>query len=303
MKNARKWLLILFVMINYNLFSQEMEIGEFLGLEGIRLCWQSWHPAEKPKAVIVLMHGGNNYSDMELFRNFAGELTDAGYCVYSFDQRGFGRSEGIRMHMGKWENIRGDYAAFLHFIRIKEGDEIKIFAIGSSFGALQTLDQGIVSPHLLSGVIVMSVSTIPLKIPFPFNVLLPIAGTLFPKSTISAEPLESFSGAKILLPENNLWADPLCPATQTYGNLKELLKRQKQIPDDLKYLTVPILHLQGEKDTIALIDQTLLEKCSSADKTYHKYPNAEHEMLASIDKEQIVFDIISWLDERIDIIK
>jgi alpha-beta hydrolase superfamily lysophospholipase len=108
-------MVLCFILLDMGIFAQEMEIGEFLGLEGIRLCWQSWRPAEKPKAAVILMHGGNNYSDMDLFRTFAGELNDAGYCVYSFDQRGFGRSEGIRMHMGKWENIRGDYAAFLHF--------------------------------------------------------------------------------------------------------------------------------------------------------------------------------------------
>ena len=42
-----------------------MEIGEFSGLSGIRLCWQSWKPDGRPEAIVVMMHGGNNYGDMD----------------------------------------------------------------------------------------------------------------------------------------------------------------------------------------------------------------------------------------------
>jgi alpha-beta hydrolase superfamily lysophospholipase len=292
--------MILFCLFSSRLIAQQgvpMEIGEFAGLGGVRLCWQSWKPEGRPKAIVVMMHGGNNYCDMDGYRKLAETLVGAGYGVYSFDQRGYGRSEGERMHMGSWANIRGDFAAFLHFIRIREGN-VGIYGMGLSFGALQTLDQAIVSPHLLKGIVVMSVSTISLKVPGAINVAVGVLGSVAPKTKISATPLESFPGAREFLGRQDLWADPLCPDTQTFGNLKELLKRQREIPDDLQYITIPIFHLQGLMDDIALPDETLVERCSSEDKTYKQYSNAEHEMLNSIDREQIINDILDWLERQ-----
>jgi len=273
------------------------DIGEFSGLAGIQLCWQSWHPESQGKAVLVIMHGGNNYCDMPGLNEFAIRLADAGFIVYSYDQRGFGRSEGIRMHMGKWEFIRGDLAAFLHFVNIKEPN-IPIYAFGASFGAAQTFDQAIVSPHLLKGIILAAFSTIPLEIPSVSRLMIKVLGKFAPELKMRAEPPESYRGAKQKLKDSNLWADPLCPATMTFGNVHELMKRQRDFASQAHLISLPILHIQGTRDVIAKPDPSFLAKVSSLDRTYKMY-DAEHDIFTSEQTENIIADIIYWLSERV----
>ncbi|GHU63385.1 hypothetical protein FACS189418_6570 [Clostridia bacterium] len=270
--------------------------GIFSGLEGIRLFWKSFRPShEKVKAAVILMHGGNNYCDMSAYRNLAQKLVKENFVVYTYDQRGFGRSEGLRMHMGKWANVRGDMAAFLHLVRAKEPN-VKIFAVGMSFGALQTLDQAIVSPHLLDGIVLMSISTVAIDIPTYAHTLINVLGKVMPKIKLPAGVHESFHGAKAKMEKKDLWADPLCPAYMTVGNVRELMLRQNRIRKELKFLTIPVLHMQGGQDTVAFVDKTLLKRTSSRDRTYQYYPNATHDML---EEDSVGEDIVLWLNKRV----
>lgn len=272
------------------------ESGDFFGLEGVRLCWQSWLPdSMKVKASVVLMHGGNCYGDLPSIRQLASNLSANGYAVYSYDARGFGRSEGKRMHIDNWEQIRSDMTAFLHFVRVKQPN-LPIFAYGASFGAAQTLDQAIVSPHLLSGIIIASISTIPLE--FPMKSLMLFMGTYFPNISISAEPQESFPGAKIKMAGSNLCWDPLCPKTMTLGFINKLVIRQSTFKDELKYVTIPVFHMQGALDLIAKPDSSLSEGLSTEDVKYKVYEHSGHDM-SSEDMDMSIIDIINWLNDHV----
>jgi alpha-beta hydrolase superfamily lysophospholipase len=201
--------------------------------------------------------------------------------------------------MGKWANVRGDYAAFLHFVRIME-PELDIYAAGISFGAIQTLDQAMVSPHLLKGIVAMSVSTIPLELPGAVKIILRLFGGLFPRMKMPSQPQESFPGAEKLMGKTDLRYDPLCPTSSTFGNLKELLDRQNRLKDELKFITLPILHLQGLRDDIAKPDRSLTENCGSDDASYREFENSPHDLLAGPDHEQVIGVIVSWLNERVN---
>ncbi|MHB8633607.1 MAG: alpha/beta hydrolase [Thermoplasmatota archaeon] len=53
-----------------------------------------WHAPERPRSALVLLHGLNS-STVE-FGGLPGRLSQAGYAVLAFDQRGFGQSGGER---------------------------------------------------------------------------------------------------------------------------------------------------------------------------------------------------------------
>jgi len=272
-------------------------IGEFLGFSGVRLCMQSWKPDGDSAASVILMHGGVNYCDMEMYDKLARKLADSGYAVYSFDQRGFGRSEGKVMHINSWQEHRGDFAAFLHLVHTLETGK-KTFAYGLSFGACQVIDQAIVSPHLLDGIIANSFSTLPTNVPPAAGLAINIIGKLFPLMRLPAGLDQALPGAREKMAGTDLWRDPLCPATMTVSFPKKLFKRKNELAGQLHFLTIPVLHQQGLDDTITLPDHSIAEKIGSKDYTYKEYPQMGHGLLDGVHADDVINDICTWLEER-----
>jgi acylglycerol lipase len=64
--------------------------------DGTDLPYRMWAPAEAPKAVILALHGFNDYSNA--FDKPATALTRHGYLTYAYDQRSFGDAP----HRGIW---------------------------------------------------------------------------------------------------------------------------------------------------------------------------------------------------------
>ncbi len=58
--------------------------------DGTELPLRRWSPATTPRAVVVALHGFNDYS--EAFATFAPWMAENGVAVLAYDQRGFGKS-------------------------------------------------------------------------------------------------------------------------------------------------------------------------------------------------------------------
>ena len=67
-----------------------LEDDIFVSFDGSRLGLQRWMPVGEPEAVIVGLHGFNDYSNAF---HLAGPVwAGQGVTTYAYDQRGFGRS-------------------------------------------------------------------------------------------------------------------------------------------------------------------------------------------------------------------
>ena len=64
--------------------------------DGARLPLYRWLPADKPRAVILALHGFNDYANA--FAEPAAHWAREGIAVYAYDQRGFGAAP----HPGRW---------------------------------------------------------------------------------------------------------------------------------------------------------------------------------------------------------
>ena len=69
-----------------------LEGDSFLSFDGARLGLKEWYPAGEPWAVIIGVHGMNDYSNA--FHLAAPWWAEQGIATYAYDQRGFGRSPG-----------------------------------------------------------------------------------------------------------------------------------------------------------------------------------------------------------------
>jgi alpha-beta hydrolase superfamily lysophospholipase len=67
-----------------------LEDDAIVSVDGARLPLQIWAPAEEPWAVMVALHGMNDYSNA--FALGGPWWADQGIATYAYDQRGFGRA-------------------------------------------------------------------------------------------------------------------------------------------------------------------------------------------------------------------
>tara|TARA_B100000965_G_scaffold162249_1_gene135160 strand:+ start:1031 stop:2068 length:1038 start_codon:yes stop_codon:yes gene_type:complete len=103
----------------------------FVAADGIRMTTRRWTPEDgKPKAVVVALHGFNDYSN---FFDAPGKwLADRGVLSYAYDQRGFG--DGPRR--GLWagaETYARDLTDFVALVRRAHPD-VPIYVLGESMG-------------------------------------------------------------------------------------------------------------------------------------------------------------------------
>jgi acylglycerol lipase len=102
-----------------------------LTADGTRLPLRSWPAATpSPKAVILALHGFNDYS--KSFESPAEAWNADGIAVYAYDQRGFGEAP----HRGLWGGIdamTGDLAATSHLLR-RRYPHTPLYLLGESMG-------------------------------------------------------------------------------------------------------------------------------------------------------------------------
>ena len=99
--------------------------------DGALLGVKHW-PAEQPRAVILALHGMNDYSNA-----FAGPALwwaeNANIETYALDQRGFGRSPSFGTWVGS-ATLKEDLRATIAAIRADHGD-VPLYVLGHSMGA------------------------------------------------------------------------------------------------------------------------------------------------------------------------
>jgi len=98
--------------------------------DGAILPLRVWRPAGRPIAVILALHGFNDYS--RAFEEPGGFWAKHGIVTYAYDQRGFGDAP----YPGRWAGVRtliGDLAATSRLIRDRHPG-IPLIVLGESMG-------------------------------------------------------------------------------------------------------------------------------------------------------------------------
>ncbi|MCZ6604959.1 MAG: alpha/beta fold hydrolase, partial [Alphaproteobacteria bacterium] len=128
--------------------------AELITGDGYVLPVRSWLPesgdgAMAPKAVVVALHGFNDYSNA-----FAGPgawLAERGIAVYAFDQRGFGATADRGMWPGT-ETMIDDLRAMIARLRSQYAD-VPLYGLGESMGGAVMLTGWAQEPFDLDGII------------------------------------------------------------------------------------------------------------------------------------------------------
>lgn len=270
------------------------------GVGNVSLYFQRWHPVQKQpaKATVVIVHGLGSHSG--LFQPLVDGLLAQNYCVYAYDLRGHGRSEGQRGYINRWDEYRDDLRQFVNWVQWQEGDR-PCYVIGNSLGAAIALDYSLQFPDVIDGLILSApaVSTqgiSPLK--------LKVGGVLskvYPRFSLS-------TGFKKKQPStrdeavNAAYAnDPLRHSRGTARLSTEFFQVNQQTWQNIGELELPTLLLQGAADVVAPVAVTreFFGRMQGENKSLYVYPGGYHEICNDINRDQVIGDLLGWLGGQV----
>jgi alpha-beta hydrolase superfamily lysophospholipase len=270
----------------------DVRIDKDLALPGRVWC------ADRPRALVAIVHGLGEHSGR--YAAFADELLERRFSVVALDLPGHGEAPGVRGHFPSWTDIRDRVVpAMFTVTRGLPGQpvELPIVLLGHSMGGVMALDYALEHPRTLLGVIASSPG---LRSPAPpaikvalgriANVLQPAAG--FPNGIrsedISRDP-EVLAARK---------ADPLVHDKVTPRTYFQFLEARERVLANARRLAVPALLLQGAADKVVDPKGTLEFTVAAPHERVRliTYRDAYHETFNDLCRDEVVKDVVGWLD-------
>jgi alpha-beta hydrolase superfamily lysophospholipase len=272
--------------------------------DGARLPLRAWLPAGKPRAVILALHGFNDYSNA--FTGPATEWKKRGVATYAYDQRGFGRAPD----RGRWVGtkrldtdlteasrlLRARYPGVPLFVLGESmGGAVVITAVAGSAGAPRPVCDGIIlAAPAVWGRITMSALE---------RVALWTGDRLFPGLVLTGQGLN-------IMPSDNvpmlraLSRDPLVIKETRVDTIKGLVDLMDMALAAAPHIgKVPLLLLYGKHDEIVpqrptRLFITDLTGAQRADSRIALYEHGYHMLLRDLDADIVIGDIASWIEDR-----
>ena len=263
--------------------------------DGKRLPVRAWRPDGAPSAVIIALHGFNDYSNA--FQLSAAWWRERGVMTYAFDQRGFGDTE----QRGIWtaeEAMISDLRSMIRAVRERQPD-IPLYLLGHSMGgavimatlAANAETRGAVDGTILVAPAVWGWSTLN---PF-YKVGLWLSAHIVPWRNVSGRGLE-------ITPSDNiemlraLGRDPLVIKDTRIDAVYGLVNLMDRAYLDAPKLDVPVLLLYGAKDEIIpgkpvdAVRRQLNGRSRSI-----VYENGYHMLLRDLQSETVWRDVLDWI--------
>ena len=271
--------------------------SSFQGVGGLKIFTRSWRsPTEKPRAVVVIVHGFNSHSGQ--YGWVAEQLVASGFAVYALDLRGRGQSEGERFYVQNFADYVNDLASFVHQAKAKEPG-LPVFVLGHSAGGVVSCVYALEHQTEISGLICESFAH---QVPAPDVALSILKGLahVAPHAHVLKLKNEDFSRDPVAVAAMNndpLIADEVQP-TQTVA---EMVRADERLKKEFPLITLPLLILHGtlDKATRPSGSQFFYDTAGSTDKTLKFYEGHFHDLLNDIGKEAVMADIQEWIAKRL----
>ncbi|MCW9039790.1 MAG: lysophospholipase [Rhodospirillales bacterium] len=265
--------------------------------DGARLPLHVWGPEADPRAVIVALHGFNDYG--AFFAPSAPFFTESGFRIYAYDQRGFGSAP----NNGLWPGTQAfidDLKAVAALVRDRYPDK-PLYVLGESMGGAIVMLSMTKEPRpavdgvILSAPAVWARSTMPLY----QRAALWVAAHTVPWMTVSGRGLN-------IIPSDNepmliaLGKDPLVIKDTRVDTVYGLTNLMDEALLASPRFGGPSLVLYGLNDEIIPREPTARMMSAMAGRPDDKplialYPKGYHMLTRDLDAETVRRDIAAWI--------
>lgn len=268
--------------------------------DGQKLYLQSWTPETEPKAAVLIIHGLAEHSGR--YAHFAAELNRAGYAVYTFDGRGHGKSSlpEPTAYFSNMDDYVMDVEGIFQKMKASVGN-IPLFLFGHSMGGGITTYYALKYRPDVRGIVLSGAALIPGEDISPLLIRMSaVLSALMPKfKVVKLDEVKLSRDPEVLTKHR---ADDLIYKQKVPARTgAELLRILRYIHPRMPDFTYSVLIMHGTADVLTNVDgsKLLYERAGSKDKTLKLYEGFYHEIVNELGKEQVMSDIIEWLDIRL----
>lgn len=303
----------------------------FKSKEGTSIYTYKWLPEEKVKikGIVQIAHGMAETAAR--YERFAQRLTESGYIVYINDHRGHGKTAKTLENVGYLANEDGfkwlvEDVHQLSQIAKEENYGLPLFLLGHSMGSFVTQRYIQLYGNELKGAILSGSNG---KQGVMIKMAMIVAKNEIKKNgrRAKSEKLNKMSFGNY---NNNFkpirtefdWLsrdekevdkyidDPFCGTVFTGGFFYDFLTGLKEIENNSNINNVPkdlpIYIFSGDKDPVGNQGKGIIKLYNTYKKfdiknvNYKLYKDGRHEMLNETNREEVMKDVIYWLDSHLD---
>ena len=267
--------------------------------DGYRLPVSVWKPDGTPLAIMLALHGFNDYRNA--FDAVGHYFSAYGVMTYAYDQRGFGETAQRGIWPGS-DALQADAATMLRLV-CREHSGMPVYLLGESMGGavLMSLLQEAMPPTCLAGVVLVAPAVWGWQtMPLLQQAALWLAVHTFPGKTLTGEGLD-------ITPSDNiemlraLGRDPLVikeTRIDTIFGLTNLMEAAflAGIP-----ARVPVLLLYGEHDEIIPANSVCALLDNGAGPAAERrrmalYPDGYHMLTRDLQAATVLQDVVAWVE-------
>lgn len=278
--------------------SREPELADehFIAADGRELPMRSWLPAIEPRAVVVALHGFNDYS--RAFEEAGGYWAENyQIATYAYDQRGFGYNEDAGEWAGSEAYVR-DLRDFCAALRVRYPGQ-PVYVLGSSMGgAIATVAFASERPPAADGVILAAPAVWAREtMPWYQRMALFIGAHTIPWASFTGEGLG-------VVPSDNrdmlmdLGRDPKVIKDTQVAAIYGLTNLMDEALGSVANLSAPALIMIGELDEVVPnhASATMLERLPALEVfTTAVYDQGYHMLLRDLQRQAVWDDVASWI--------
>ena len=267
----------------------------FVAADGARLPLRRWLPGGQPRAVILALHGFNDYSNA--FDDPGHYWQTRGIATFAYDQRGFGATE----HAGIWPQqsaLVGDMRDALRILR-QTYPELPVYLLGESMGAALMLSAAGDEALDADGLILVAPAVWARSTMNPlYRAVLWLGAHLFPATEMTGRGLGvvASDNREMIL---DLQADPLVIKHTRIDAMWGLVNLMDSALQGSHKLTAPALILYGAHDQVIASGPTSeMVSRLARDIPVAVYEKGWHMLLRDLAAETVLRDIAAWIADR-----
>jgi alpha-beta hydrolase superfamily lysophospholipase len=258
-----------------------------------------WWRRPAPRGVVVISHGYGEHGGV--YRRTALALSDgADLDVVAVDFRGHGRSPGRRGVVRNYDELISDLLKVIEWTA-HEVPGVPLFVLGHSNGGQVALRAMLRSPGPVTGLIL---SNPVLRV----SVAVPPGKLLVGRFLARHAPWVSLKGK---IPAETLTRDPEIQREYNADRLRHsrmsaplffgMIEGGEMLLARANEFRIPVLLLLGGQDKVTdpAAARAFFDLLGSDDKTLSIYPKMMHEPLNEIGRQQVLDDVLRWIELRL----
>ncbi|MGZ4626135.1 MAG: alpha/beta fold hydrolase [Kineosporiaceae bacterium] len=272
---------------------------------GVSLTAYRWDPPGEQRGIVQVTHGVGEY--LLRYEPLAEALSGAGFVVVGQDHRGHGATArdgqwGV-LGDGGWDELVRDIGRLSEQVRA-ELPGLPLVLLGHSIGSFAAQQWMLDHSDEIAGLVLTGTAALDLLEPAmdldqpmdlsPFNAPFEPARTDFDWLSRDEAQVDAYV------------ADPRCGFGLAGDGAKEMFVSARQVADPERLARVrkdlPVYVAVGEHDPVggqlALVNALVqrLEGAGLTDVTLIVYPGARHEVFNETNRDEVVADLLRWLD-------